>query len=398
MKKYLKRIFTAFICVTVAVTSSVYASAANASKLQSDLAALQSEAAKIQSEINSLKKQANNQAAVLAAIQKKISNTQAQIDRCNSEINSINSKIEANKAEIAANEQKIEQDKLDFKKRIRAIYMSNSDSNVRILLGAEDFSQFLQLSQLTSSVSAHDKRLIEDIVKEIEVLNQKNKENEELLASQVSIKNSILEQQKALEADEAEAKSLYNSINSEKNSVQSEKNQVDAEIARLKKQIDDEFSSQLGSGGSFISPNTGLQWPSVSRVISAGFNSNDSVHNGKHNGIDIAAGYGTPIYAIADGKVYQTYKDCPHTGKTPRCSCGNGYGNNVRIDHGYINGTHFGAIYAHMTDVNVSPGQYVKQGQVIGTVGSTGDSTGYHLHLGLWVGNANGFVDPLKYF
>lgn len=398
MKSCLKRLFTAFICVTVAVTSSVYASASNTDKLQSDLDALRSEAAKIQSEINSLKKQANNQAAVLAAIQKKISNTQAQINRCNSEINSINSKIEANKAEIAANEQKIEQDKLDFKKRIRAIYMSNSDSNVRILLGAEDFSQFLQLSQLTASVSSHDKRLIEDLVEKIEALNQKNKENEELLASQVSIKNSILEQQKALQADEAEAQALYNSINSEKNSAQSEKNQIDANIERLKKQIEDEFSNQMGSGDTFINPNTGLQWPSVSRRVGCKWKCGCSIHRGKHSGIDIIANYGTPIYAIADGKVYQTYNSCPHTGKTPMCSCGNGYGNNVRIDHGIIKGTHYGAIYAHMTSVYVSPGQYVKQGQIIGTVGTTGQSTGYHLHFGLWVGTEKGFVNPQNYF
>jgi len=210
MKISLKRVLTILLCITMLITSSLYTAAVDKNKLNQDIANLKNQANAIQAEINKLKAEKAEQGAVLAAIRKKIANTQAQIDRCNQEIASINDKISANKADIKAKEAEIEADKTAFKKRIRAIYMSNSDSSVQILMGADDFADFLQLSQLTASISSHDKRLMEDLKGEIEVLNQKNAENEKLLEDQVSIKATINEQQKELESQENDAAAIYN--------------------------------------------------------------------------------------------------------------------------------------------------------------------------------------------
>ena len=136
MKNSLKRAITMILCIALLMTTSLYTAAltqGEKDKLNQDIAALKEEAKSIQAEINELKAQKSDQAAVLAAVRKKIANTQAQIDRCNSEIASINSTISANKAEIAEKEAEIADDKLAFKKRLRAIYMSNSDSSVQIL-------------------------------------------------------------------------------------------------------------------------------------------------------------------------------------------------------------------------------------------------------------------------
>ena len=164
MKKALKRIITFVLCFSIAITalSVVALTQSEKNSLQNDIANLKEQASDIQAEINKLKTEKADQAAILAAIRKKIANTQAQIDRCNQEINSINTKIADNNKAIAEKESEIEADKTAFKKRIRALYMSNSESNIQILLGAEDFSNFLQLMQLTSSISAHDKRLMDD--------------------------------------------------------------------------------------------------------------------------------------------------------------------------------------------------------------------------------------------
>ena len=194
--------------------------------------------------------------------------------------------------------------------------MSNSESNIQILLGAEDFSNFLQLMQLTSSISAHDKRLMDDLKAEIDVLNEKNKENEELLNDQISIKSTIDEQQKELEAQENEAASIYNDIAAEQNDQQKELNAVNAEIKKLQKKLEDDIANKQYA--SFINPNTGLQWPvSGHYYISAHFKSNDAVHKGKHNGIDIAGGNiaGQPIRAVADGYVDLVHNGCSHNYK-----------------------------------------------------------------------------------
>ena len=391
MKISLKRVITVILCIAIGVTSTLYTAALTESQrneLNNDIAALKQEASEIQSEINRLKAEKSDQAAVLDAIRKKIANTQAQIARCNQEISSINATISANKTEIAAKEDEIAADQLAFKKRIRAIYMSNSESSVQVLLGAEDFAQFLQLAQLTSSVSSHDKRLMEDLKAEIDVLNEKIAQNEELLKQQVSIKNTIAEQQSELESQENEAAAIYNDIAAQQAESQEDVDAINAQVKKLQKQLEDDIASK--SYTTFINPNTGLQWP-VSGFfgISAGFKSNDAVHRGNHNGIDIAGGgiNGQPIRAIADGYVTLVNNSCTHNYKKSGNCCGNGYGNYCTINHGTLNingsSANYVAYYAHASKIIVSNGQYVKQGDIVGYVGTTGWSTGYHLHLGI---------------
>ncbi len=391
MKISLKRVITLVLCLAMVVTSSLYTAAltqGERDKLNQDIDALKKEASAIQAEINELKSQKSDQAAILAAVRKKIANTQAQIDRCNREIASINSRISANKAEIAKKEAEIEGDKLAFKKRIRAIYMSNTDSSVQILLGAEDFADFLQLSQLVSSVSSHDKRLMEDLKGEIEALNEKIAQNEELLKEQVSIKSTIDAQQNELKSQENEAAAIYNNIAAQQAENQDDVDAINAQVKKLQKQLEDDIASK--SYATFVNPNTGLQWPVSGYFnISAGFKSNDAVHRGNHNGIDIAGGgiQGQPIRAIADGYVTLVNNSCTHNYKKSGNCCGNGYGNYCTVNHGSlnINGTtsNYVAYYAHASRIIVSNGQYVKQGDILGYVGSTGWSTGYHLHLGI---------------
>ena len=401
MKISLKRVITIVLCLAMIVTSSLYTAAASKDQLNKDIANLKQQASAIQSEINKLKAEKADQGAILAAIRKKIANTQAQIDRCNQEIASINSNINANKAEIAAKEAEIADDILEFKKRLSAMYMSNSDNSIQILLGAENFSDFLRLSQFTASMSARDKKLIESLKAEIGVLNEKNAENEKLLKEQVSIKATIDEQQSELEAQENDAAAIYNNIAAEQASNQKDVDAINAEIKKLQKQLENQIAS--GNYSTFINPNTGLQWP-VSGFfrISAGFQSNDAVHKGHHNGIDIAGGgiAGQPIRAVADGYVTLVHNGCTHNYKKYGNCCGNGYGNYCTVNHGTLNingsSANYVAYYAHASKIIVSNGQYVKQGDILGYVGTTGWSTGYHLHFGML--RNGGWINPYPLF
>ncbi len=103
----------------------------------------------------------------------------------------------------------------------------------------------------------------------------------------------------------------------------------------------------------------------------------NGVYHGFHKGVDFAAPKGTPVYAILSGRViYAGWM--PLTGKT------------VIIDHGWG----LMSLYAHLSEVDVKRGEFVRQGEVIGRVGSTGRSTGYHLHLGVYLNDTA--VDPLR--
>ena len=392
-----KQILSLVICLvmmTVVFVGNAPRVAADAeSDLRNEIAQLQQQSAALQAEVKKAKKNTSDKYAVVAAINKKIENTQAQINRCNQEINKINSVISANNAEIKAGEDKMNSNILDFKKRMRAIYMTDTENNAQILLGADSFSDFLQLAQLTASVNSRDKRMMEDIVAAIEVLNQKNEENKKLIEEQNAVKATINEQLKLLEADEAEADSYYKQALKEQKHEEANKAAIDAAI----KSKQDDLNRFAQSGvGSFINKNTGLMWPvPYTRQITSGWGYR---WGSFHRGIDISSGgiYGKEIVAIADGVVKETYNSCGHQQKSPRCNCGSGWGNHVKMDHGVYKGQTMGAIYAHMTHPTVSPGQTVKQGQVIGYVGTTGDSTGYHLHFSLLING--GYVNPYSYF
>ncbi len=103
--------------------------------------------------------------------------------------------------------------------------------------------------------------------------------------------------------------------------------------------------------------------------------------NSSHKGIDIGTAKGTAIHAAAAGTVTTVCTGCPHNypgfSSAKGCRCGGGYGNYVIVTHG--NGVQ--TLYAHCTSISVKAGQKVSQGQTIATVGSTGNSTGNHLHF-----------------
>ena len=127
----------------------------------------------------------------------------------------------------------------------------------------------------------------------------------------------------------------------------------------------------------------GWVWPSDTTYLTDTFGYQDW-RGGNHNGIDIGAGYGSPIYAAASGTVWIA-------------GYSSSAGNWVVIDHG--GGVL--SVYMHASALYVSSGQYVSAGQSIAAVGSTGWSTGPHLHFGVMVGSSGGYdgywVDPLGY-
>ena len=108
--------------------------------------------------------------------------------------------------------------------------------------------------------------------------------------------------------------------------------------------------------------------------ISCHFGEPDGWTGAPHGGMDFAAGYGTPIYAAADGVVV-------------KAGYHNSWGNYVKIYHGVVDGNQIYTLYAHCSSLGVSAGQTVTQGQTIAAVGSTGDSTGNHLHFEVYVNN-----------
>lgn len=386
MKNAKKVIVALLLCVSLACASfsSSALTAAEKNSINKKIASYQEQNRKLASEIAALKKEKNQQNAVLGALQKKISNIQAIINAYNAEIDRINSAIAENKKKIAEKEAAIEQDKLDYKKRIRAIYMSEWDSSLKILLDAESFSEFLQLQKLTEAVSAKDKKLMNELSAEIAALDAMNTENRTLLENQLELKNEVKKQQDDLKSQQAEANKIADSISKEIAATSKEVSANEKEIVALKQQLEAEVTAKGNAAATFINPNTGFMWPVAGYYgISSPFGQRRS---GFHSGMDISGGgiSGRPILAIADGVVYMANRSwTPSQGRSGYAS----YGNYCAVNHGTMtikgSSAKYVAFYAHATSIIVSVGQKVKQGQVLGYVGTTGNSTGPHLHIGI---------------
>lgn len=400
MKQKLLKILSIVLivaCISCTYVASVpQATAATNAEIQAEIDRLKEEAAKLQKEINELKKNKNEQVKLKNTIEKRMAVVQDEINACNRQIAAINKQIDDNKAAIEANNKQIKKDKELFKRRLRAIQMSNTGSNIQILLGAKSFSEFLQLSQLTASVSAKDKKMMEDIIKEIEKLNKKIEENNKLLEEQSAIKATITKRQAELQADANAIQKVINTINKNQNAAQSDKNEIDDEIEYLNSVMNGNAGGPLVNDGKF-------KWPTSFKRISSYYGTR---WGRMHNGVDISNGtYGSPVYAMADGKVYTCVKSCTHNyrkvnskGNVYSCGCGGGYGNYLAIDHGGYNGVGYKAIYAHLGSVVVSNGATVRKGQIIGYIGSTGKSTGPHLHFGIQINTKYNTFRDSKYY
>ena len=155
------------------------------------------------------------------------------------------------------------------------------------------------------------------------------------------------------------------------------------------------FSFGINASAAIISRDWLWPLPGINRLSSC-FGDNRN-----HNAIDIVAPKGTSIVASMSGKVVKTYTSCPYNyAKSSNCPCGSclNLGNAVYIEHTY-GGKSYVSRYGHMTNVNVSVGQKVNAGDVIGTVGCTGRSTGYHLDFQIYEGTLSAkvkYIDPLR--
>ena len=266
-----------------------------------------------------------------------------------------------------------------FKQRIRAMYMSNSSSNFSAMLGAETYTEYLMTSELVQRVSDHDANLIE-------TLKAEEAEIEEAKAV-------IEEELEVLEVDKIELDAKYNELallyqeayeemsaaEAQEKATEEERQEILDEYDRINREIDEQMGTgegnQLGSG-IYAWPVPGYSW--ISSYF--GYRTLYGVV-GWHNGVDIAGAgiYGARIQAADTGRVATVVY-----GST-------GYGYYALVDHGANNWT----LYAHMSSVAVSVGDYVYQGDTIGYVGSTGNSTGPHLHFEVRINGTA--VNPLGY-
>ncbi len=395
--KFVKRILaiclvfsTLLLCLSTGFNASADLTDSERQEIKNEISKLNSEINDLEKKIKQEKGKLNDQNAIKSSLESKISAINNKIIACNRYIASCQAEINANEKKIAENNEKIKDTKELFKKRLRSIYMSNTDSGIQLLLGAESFSDFLVLAELSQCISAQDNKLINEIIEKIALINADIEKNEKLKAEQAEIKKSLASDQADLDTQVNEVSKVISSINSTKNNLQAEQDKLEKQMEAYEREL-----LKTSSTGENVPFDGVFRWPVPGYPMTTPYASNDSIHRGRHFGVDLGSWgiNGKPILSAASGTVIRVVNSCPHNYRKSVyqfCGCGGGYGNHVQVAHGKYNGYYYMTIYAHMSKPAVSNGAKVNRGQVLGYVGSTGRSTGPHLHFGIAKGTTAG--------
>ena len=308
----------------------------------------------------------------IAALENRINDAQIKIDRLTDSINETKAKIVEKIAELEKKESEVKTQDANLNARLRAMYKKGNSGMLSVILNSTSITELLTNIEMSKRIYAADSDLLYKLKVEYDVIYQAKVELSNL-------KDSLESQQADLEAIK-EALAYDQQVAAEKKAAaQADNKEIKAQMDALQARADalSEEIRRLQGDGDYTGG--GMCWPSeASTRITSPFGTR-YIFGGYsfHSGIDIGAYWGSNILAANSGVVLWV-------GWDP-----NGYGNYVMIDHGGGVVT----LYAHASQILVSVGQYVGRGQVIGKVGSTGLSTGAHIHFEIRVNGQ--YQDPL---
>lgn len=387
-KSVLKRCFAVllvlvlcFVAIPSNESTSIKAEAKTIEQLEKEIQELKKKQQQYNSMISSIGSDINKEKQKQGAINSQITTTQSLITSLNTQITTLQNQITAQEGKIKQQQGEIDKQVEAFQQRVRAMYLAGNDSVAAVLLESSDFFDMLMKLELIQRVSEHDNQMINKLIalkKEFETTKlslQNNKKSLESSKSEYDKNltglNSLYDQSAEMIAFKKKQQSDYQNLSAaQKAAIEKAEKEVDRILAEEAAKNGGVFT------GKFIWPLPGYKYITSYFGWRTLWGQRDY-----HRGIDISGSYvyGKPIVAAGAGKVV--------IAKTGHPS----YGNYVAISHG----SGFTTLYAHSSRLNVKVGQYVKAGDVIAYVGSTGNSSGAHLHFEV---QKNGQLqNPLNY-
>ena len=378
-----------------------------------DIKASEKQKQELQQEKEKLKQNLDKTNAEINAKNNEIKDLQGEIETVNSQlkiagdkISNLDRKISAKNKEISNLEKSIKEKTYLLGKRLCAVYKSGETNILTVFFEVENFEDLIDKLDLISRLSNSCSDLVADLNKSIKLLNSDKEQMEKDKGQLFTEKCSFSAKQAELNDLMSKHEKALGLLNEEKEKEQSSIDENDAAYKEIQNQIDEYYKEQARKRTvSKLSNNSNnlnnvrvipsgkrYAWPvpGFSRISSPFM---EKRGNSYHKGIDIAGGgiQGADVVAADDGKVMFSFNGCVHNyGKSRSCGCGGGYGNYIFIDHGGSRCT----VYGHLSVVFVKSGQFVKKGQVIGKAGSTGHSTGPHLHFECRKNNVH--YDPMS--
>lgn len=355
-----------FLCM-----GTTFASAASLSEIRDEIKEKEATLKEGKSKEKSL-------ASQMVRLEGEINSMQESINQLDSAISEGEVKLVRLEEDLEEAESKVEIQNNNLGERLENMYKNGSVGFIDVLLDSKSFSEFLTNLDLVEKIYTSDKEMLSDLEEAYDEIESKKKKVESLQAELNESKAVAEEEKQNLETNQEKVKEQKKEIAASNEETQKMLDDLKADADRLTATIKNEGSSSEDSeytGGE-------MAWPATaSRIITSPFGWRIHPISGArsfHTGMDIGASYGTPIVAANPGTVISA-------------GWNGGYGKCVIIDHGGGITT----LYAHSSAIYVGVGQTVSRGQQIAAIGSTGNSTGPHLHFEVRT-NGN-YVNPYPY-
>lgn len=393
-----RRILTLMLTAVLAgvMISPVYATKKEIEAARQQAGTLEQEKKKVEASLKNLEGLKADAAAYVKQLD-------GNLEALNNELEQLAGQVTAKEGEIGATQQELDSAKLvaddqyvDMKLRIKYMYERGDTSFIDMLLQSKDMMQLMNRAEYIQKISEYDRKKLEEYVATQEAIARHEaalqEEHQQLVglqeqtrAKQQSVETLLSEKSKELKNFENQIDAAQGQISEYERDIQAQENKVRQLEAEIKRREEEARKAAEAAGKSYKTVSLGdisFIWPCPSSGrITSGFGGRSSPTEGassNHQGIDIGASSGSSIVAAASGTVVvSTYSYSA--------------GNYIMINHG--GGVY--TVYMHCSQLLASEGQQVSQGQTIAKVGSTGYSTGPHLHFGIRAGGR--YVNPQSY-
>ncbi len=351
---------------------------------------LNSKVEEIKKEMKELAKDEKGTLEYIEKLDKKTSKMEKELEDVAEAIDITEEEIEEEQEQLKKAEETEKIQYATMKKRIKYMYENGNQDYVDIIFTSKNISDLLNRTEYVEKIGDYDKKMFVEYQNTKNEIEEKSKKLQYQLESLENYEYEQKEEKKALDELKKQKKEELKKYREQKKnrkkeaedySKQAAKAEADVEKLLIEKQKEIDRINAVG-GGSGTGGDGTLEWPLGSPGrISSGFGKRKRPTAGAstyHKGIDVDIAYGTPILAAGDGRVVTaTYSSSA--------------GNFIMISHG----NRLYTVYMHCSRLAVNVGDEVIKGQTIGYVGSTGISTGAHLHFG--VSKNGSYVNPLDY-
>ena len=397
MKRTLKRLLAIILCLSLLFVNVAYADEdyqptqeellemeKHSQELKDRYDALSQSLVVVQQQLAQAQSQKNQAITKRDAVKAEINVIQAQLDNLNEQMTLLNNNIEKQEIDMVNKQMEIEESQTKFEYRLVANQAAGATDFWSLIFSASSFSEFLTSLETIRQFAEYDTNLIKKL----------NKDKEDLEKIKVQLEKDKEDLQAVMaEADDkkAELDKKYKDLNGQVYSLNalaeqyaSNKETIERGMADAQAEIDAFFINNI-LGGSYVGGEFMYPVPYTRNITSYyGPRTFDNGYSDYHTGIDFAASgcYGAAIVAANAGTVTFT-----KTTYVP----GKGYGKYIIVDHGGGKST----LYGHCSSIAVKTGDIVSKGQTIGYIGSTGFSTGPHLHFEIRINGKH--VNPLPY-